>query len=177
MVKKAKPKKSPWRLPSATSQHDKASPEVRASANRCYLNRITQPTSDTHGIHAGKMQEKRTGPEFPICLDDLTPFCSPLVKKSLTNVIVDKYSETMKNRINTKDPGVLVRAPDGELYHISLDELKPFKLTEDMQKNVSTTKVFQSNVLGRANSPREVGLSASDEPTQTAVIDLSFLFR
>jgi hypothetical protein len=77
----------------------------------------------------------------------------------------------------TVEEGILMRGPDGALYHIPLNALVAHKLSGERAESVKKSGVFDRQTLGRATSPRGIGLSSDDEPTQTGIVDLSAIFR
>ena len=70
-----------------------------------------------------------------------------------------------------------MRGPDGEIYHITYEELKPFRVPSHVSKNVNEARVFDEFVLGEARTLKDVGLSSDEEPTATGIVDLSQILR
>jgi hypothetical protein len=77
----------------------------------------------------------------------------------------------------TVEEGILMRGPDGALYHIPLDALVAYKLSGERAESVKKSGVFDRQTLGRVTSPRGIGLSSDEEPTQTGIVDLSAILR
>ena len=71
------------------------------------------------------------------------------------------------------EEGMLIRGADGAIYHVPFNALDAYKVDEKIQAQVNETGIFDVTLVGQARSPRDVGLSASNEPTQTVTMDLS----
>lgn len=78
---------------------------------------------------------------------------------------------------NINEPGILMRGPDGNLYFIPEKKFTAYKLDDNLACKVEGRGVFDRQILGVAKSPRDIGLSASDEPTQSVIIDLSAFLK
>jgi hypothetical protein len=87
----------------------------------------------------------------------------------------------MNNNPSTKkdinEPGILLRGPDGNLYFVSEKALTAYKLDDDVVCRVEGRGTFDRQIVGIARNHREIGLSASEEPTKTVILDLSAFRR
>lgn len=76
-----------------------------------------------------------------------------------------------------KEPGTLLRGPDGSLYFISDKALSAHKLDSGVAQGVNRARVFDRIAFGKAGSPREVGLSSIEDNVRVAIVDLAAVRR